>query len=162
MSFTRFHDDPARIQKRNLETSHLNDYIFNVPGNLNGAHPLYINDPHIRLQRTGMQQRTDMVGIDSMLRNMDRKLNRDNVKLNDYTDSFNPDSRIVKTMQIDDVLTSETRTTHPVFEYREKQTHREDFPLFNPQEHVSIPFLHNLDTNLLEKDHYNLRTYKKI
>ena len=33
MSFTRFHDDPSRIKKENIETSMQNQYIFNVPGN---------------------------------------------------------------------------------------------------------------------------------
>ena len=27
MSFTRFHDDPVRIKKENIETSAMNDYI---------------------------------------------------------------------------------------------------------------------------------------
>ena len=31
MSFTRFHDDPNRIEIKNLETSAMNSYVFNVP-----------------------------------------------------------------------------------------------------------------------------------
>ena len=38
MSFTRFHDDPNRIQKTNLERSAINDYTFNVTGNTKGSH----------------------------------------------------------------------------------------------------------------------------
>ena len=52
MSFTRFHDDPNRIQKTNLETSAVNDYIFNVPGNTN-QQLHFIEDPHIRAQING-------------------------------------------------------------------------------------------------------------
>ena len=35
MAFTRFHDDINRIEKTNLETTAINDYTFNVPGNIN-------------------------------------------------------------------------------------------------------------------------------
>ena len=68
MSFTRFHDDPARIKKENIETSALNDYIFNVPGNTNGVRVPHFDDPHLRLQKGGGHVMTDMVGVETMLR----------------------------------------------------------------------------------------------
>ena len=52
MSFTRFHDDPARIKKENIETSSINYYIFNVPNNITTSN-IYYNDPHIRMQHCG-------------------------------------------------------------------------------------------------------------
>ena len=33
MSFTRFHDDPARIQKQLQESTDQGNYMINVPGN---------------------------------------------------------------------------------------------------------------------------------
>jgi hypothetical protein len=34
-------------------------------------------------------------------------------------------------------------------------THRTEYLFHNPQSNVEIPFLSNLDTNILEKDYYN-------
>ena len=68
----------------------------------------------------------------------------------------------LKSKQNTQTITNETRSTHPVFEYREKQTHRPDILLKDPQQNIFIPFQNNLDTNILEKDYYTLKTYKKI
>ena len=42
MSFTRFHDDPARIKKQLQQTTDAGRYILNVPGT--GDKPYYIED----------------------------------------------------------------------------------------------------------------------
>lgn len=162
MSFTRFHDDPARIQKQNMETTAINDYTFNVPGNLLGSIPHYYQDPHIRLQKTGCEQRTNMIGIESMLRNINVPLNRDNKNINDYRKNTITKTNVVKSQTNTRTITSESRTTHPVFEYREKQQYRPDHLFYDPQKNVFIPFPSYLDTNILEKDYYNLKNYKKI
>jgi hypothetical protein len=161
MSFTRFHDDPARIQKQNIETSAMNSYIFNVPGNGSGVQSQYINDPHVRLQKTGMKQQTNMINIESMLRNIHVPLNRDDRNINEYNRNTTH-SKGVKTKEHNKSMTDETRTSHPVFEYRERQTHRNHILLRDPQENVFMPFKNNLDTNMLEKDHYNKKMHKKI
>jgi len=161
MSFTRFHDDPARIIKKNIETSSINDYIFNVPGNTMGIQSHYYEDPQLRLQKIGGQQYNNMIQVETMLRNSHVKLNRDHVRLNNYKrNSMNVSP--MKTKVIEKTITSESRTTHPVFEYREKQSHRPNILLEDPQRNIFIPFQNNLDTNILEKDYYNLKTYKKI
>lgn len=161
MSFTRFHDDPARIIKKNIETSSMNDYIFNVPGNTSTIQSQYFEDTHLRLQKTGGQQFTNMVNVESMLRNTHVKLNRDNVQLNEYKKNSLKASPI-KSVNVPQTITNETRSTHPVFEYREKQTHRQNILLRDPQRNIFMPFQNNLDTNILEKDFYNLKNYKKI
>lgn len=161
MSFTRFHDDPARIIKKNIETSSMNDYIFNVPGNTSTIQSQYFEDPHLRLQKTGGQQFNNMVNVETMLRNTHVKLNRDNVKLNEYKQN-SLRTMPIKSVNVKQAITNETRATHPVFEYREKQTHRPNILLKDPQRNVFIPFRNNLDTNILEKDYYNLKNYKKI
>ena len=152
--FTRFHDDPARVQKANIETSSINNYIFNVPGN----NISFVEDPHIRIQKGGASTHSNLIGIDSMLRNMYTPLNRDHVK---YTKN-NVSHRPINQGSISKCITSESRASHPVFEYREKQTHRPHVLLRDPQQNIFIPFQHNLDTNILEKDYYNLNKLKKI
>ena len=64
--YTRFHDDPARVQKSNLETSYMNNYIFNVPGNNDGGVVPFVSDPHIRIQKGGASVQDNMIVIDSM------------------------------------------------------------------------------------------------
>ena len=158
MSFTRFHDDPARIQKTNIETTSINNYIFNVPGNTGGAIVPFIEDPHVRIQKAGASTHTNMVGVESMLRNMYTPLNRDAVRYNKNQVSH----KQLKQSNITNTITSETRATHPVFEYRETNMHRPHILLEDPQQHVFMPFNNYIDTNILEKDHYNLNNLKKI
>jgi len=51
MAFTRFHDDPCRIQKALQESTGPGRYSIDVPGN--GISPSYMEDPYIRLQKMG-------------------------------------------------------------------------------------------------------------
>ena len=51
MAFTRFHDDPCRIQKYLEESSNIGKYILNKPGN--GDKPEFIDDPYIKIQNWG-------------------------------------------------------------------------------------------------------------
>ena len=53
MSFTRFHDDPARIQKSLEEIKSQEQYVFNTPGVGGGPFLPYLSDPHVRLQKWG-------------------------------------------------------------------------------------------------------------
>ena len=55
MAFTRFHDDPARIEKKLLESTGIGIYHLNVPGN--GL--TYIDDVNIRLQKWGANLQTN-------------------------------------------------------------------------------------------------------
>ena len=83
MSFTRFHDDPNRIQKTNLETSAINDYTFNVPNSVNSK-SVFFTDPHLRMQKNGTTLCRNMVDVESELFTMNRTLCRDNINRNNY------------------------------------------------------------------------------
>ena len=161
MSFTRFHDDPARIKKQNMETTAMHEYMLNVPGNSGGIKSHYYNDPHLRLQKNGGAIHTNMVNVESMLKNINRRIIRDDVKQNNYKNKVEH-NRKIPTENIEKVITSESRATHPAFEYREKQQYKPNILLTDPQKHIFIPFDHNLDTNILEKDYYNLKNYKQV
>ena len=50
---------------------------------------------------------------------------------------------------------NETRTTDPVWKYRELPQQRYDFVFDNPQKHVFKEFTSNLNTRELEKDYYD-------
>jgi hypothetical protein len=159
MSFTRFHDDPNRIQKTNLERSAINDYTFNVPGNTKGSHFFY--DPHIRSQKNGVPLYNTMVNVESTLKNIGRPLYRDNLHLNQYQryDSYN--GKVNPTQEVK-TITNESRASHPAWTYRVYCPFRKDYLFYDAQSNISIPFDAYLDTNILEKDYYNIKHSKKI
>lgn len=159
MSFTRFHDDECRIAKRNMETSAMNDYVFNVPGNLN-SQSVYFSDPHMRMQKTGGPIYRNMIGIENELKGLKMSINnKDSENYKSHSSSYYMKTGVSNK---DDEVVEESRASHPVFHYREMSTYFPEYPLLDPQEHVEQMFESNLDTNLLEKDYYNLKMYKKI
>ena len=159
MSFTRFHDDPNRIMKTNLETSAKNDYTFNVPGNSVG--PQLFLDPHIRSQKNGTPLYNQMIQTESMLKNMGRPLCRDNKHINQYQNYHSYSGQMTPNEQ-DKTITNESRASHPAWTYRVNNTFRPDYLFSDPQENLSMPFEAYLDTNVLEKDYYNIKNCKKI
>ena len=162
MSFTRFHDDINRIKKKNLEQSEVNNYIFNVPGNI-GLNNIgyYYNDPHIRMQKMGVKLNQNIVDCESELRSINKPINRDHINVNNYL-NYKTKVKEHSPENVNKTITSESRATHPVWNYRETNQYRPDYLFLNPQENVVLPFHNNLDTNILEKDYYNLKVYKKI
>jgi hypothetical protein len=148
MSFTRFHDDPCRINKQLQESTGLGRYMLNVPGN--GSKPIYMDDPFIRMQKWGGNLMTNTVNLESDLMGLSRNSNRDDVAANEYR------LNAVKTKQVQyksqNPSTDQSRATHPAWEYRDlEQTKYNILPL-NPQENVCFPFQNNLSTRIVEKD----------
>ena len=151
--FTRFHDDPLRIEKQLQQTTDIGRYIMNVPGN-NGDKPLYFEDPHIRLTQWGANLRTNTVNLESDLKGMSRKLNRDCKSQNNYMDKSVISMPLVYSETPSYV--QESRYSHPAFEYREVPNQRWDFPLMDPQLNICKQFENNLSTRILEKDYYKI------
>ena len=151
--FTRFHDDPLRIEKQLQQTTDIGRYIMNVPGN-NGDKPLYFEDPHIRLTQWGANLRTNTVNLESDLKGMSRKLNRDCKSENNYMDKSVISMPLVYSETPSYV--QESRYSHPAFEYREVPNQRWDFPLMDPQLNICKQFENNLSTRILEKDYYKI------
>ena len=156
MSFTRFHDDPARIIK-NLEISTFaGRYALDAPGS--GANPIYMQDPHIRMQKWGGNAMTGATEIENNLFGLTRNLNRDTFD-NLYSGSgpgksIPAECQVIPSRDTANSYTDQSRATHPAWVLRDAQQHRPDYPLFDPQEHIAIPFQNNLSTRILEKDHF--------
>ena len=66
MSFTRFHDDDARIKKQLQESTFAGRYQLNAPGP--GENLPFIEDPHMRLEKWGANNRTNGVDLESDLK----------------------------------------------------------------------------------------------
>ena len=161
MAFTRFHDDPCRIQKYLEESTNIEKYRLNVPGN--GNNPYYINDPYIRIQKWGGNLSQNQSSLHSDLLGLTRKLNRDTIKENNYVDYLNNNniySQINYPVHTNEV-THQSRYLTPAWTLRELDSNNTpyvpnnfNFLHMNPQEHICIPFNNNISTRIVEKDYY--------
>lgn len=151
MSNTRFFYDPSRTTKSLQQSTDPGRYILNVPGN--GDRPDYIEDPHIRIQKWGANIRTNSVNLESDLRGMSRQLGRDCLGKDNY------ETNVVMSDPISypstaKLTTEQSRAIMPAWTARDlEQVDWYTLPL-DPQENTCIPFLNNLDTRMLEKDHF--------
>ena len=155
MAFTRFHDDPVRIIKELDIATYSGRYALNVPGN--GSNPAYMQDPHIRLQKWGGNAMTMATDIENNLRGLTRNLNRDtfdNLYRGGKHTSTPAGSHTLLSGSTVNAYTDQSRATHPAWQLRDAQQHRQAFPLFDPQENTCIPFQNNLSTRILEKDYF--------
>ena len=152
MSFTRFKDDPARVNKYLEESTSVGKYHLNTPGN--GLNNPYIDDTHIILQKWGANLQSNSLLVENELRNLNRPLSRDlnayqrvNTQMYQYP---------VKHFNID-----ESRTSLPAWIFRDKDVVRSDYPSNETQMNKSnkIPFQNNLQTRILEKDFYTSKYY---
>lgn len=167
MAFTRFYDDPCRIQKYLEETTSIGNYNMNVPGN--GSSPIYFNDPYIKLQKWGGNLSSNKTDLESELFKLHRKLNRDTIKENNYVDYLNNHNVYTQNNSIinNSEITGQSRVSHPAWVYREinnfnKQDNEHYVPNnfkylhFNPQENICIPFHNNISSRMLQKDYYTI------
>jgi hypothetical protein len=150
MSFTRFHDDPHRIRKQVAESSFAGKYALNTPGP--GDKLPFMEDPQLRLQSWGANLMTNTVNLESDLRGLTRKYNRDLLNYNDYKmNSVSTDSVSFPTTES---FIDESRATHPAWMYKDLEQSRWEEPWINPQANVEKRFIDNIQTRILEKDYF--------
>jgi hypothetical protein len=165
MAFTRFHDDPCRIQKYLEESTNIGNYSINVPGN--GTNPLYFSDPYVKPQKWGANLSNNKTDLESDLFSLHRKLNRDSIKENNYADYLNTHNKyyINNYSSYDDEITSQSRATHPSWIYREINNfnikndtlsvpNNFKYLHLNPQENICIPFHNNISSRIVQKDYF--------
>ncbi len=150
MSFTRFHDDPCRMQKQVQESTGPGRYILNVPGQ--GDRPSYMEDPHIRMEKWGANLMKNSINLESDLRGLTRKINRDLVGVNEHASK--PSQSKKPKYPVSEASTEQSRATHPAWMVKDLEQSNWNYLHRNPQEHVNIPFNNNLSTRILEKDHF--------
>ena len=150
MSFTRFHDDPARI-KYGLEIStYSGRYSLDTPGP--GVNLPYLEDTQIRMQKWGANLMTNPINIESDLRGLTRQLNRDHQDLNNYKNTEVQTSK--NSYEKVDPFVDESRASHPAWGYRDLEQNRWEVPFLNPLVNIEKKFHSNIQTRLLEKDYY--------
>tara|TARA_Y100000741_G_scaffold262425_1_gene203010 strand:+ start:2388 stop:2888 length:501 start_codon:yes stop_codon:yes gene_type:complete len=165
MAFTRFHDEPCRIQKYLDETTTIGNYELNVPGT--GDRPMFINDPHLRMQKWGANLSQNKTELESDLIGITRKLNRDSIQENNYLD-YNYNNNLYNRNiypEHKDEITHQPRATIPAWTVREIDSintpNNFKYLFMDPQEHVSMPFHNNISSRIVEKDYYSTNTNYK-
>jgi len=153
MAFTRFHDDPVRIQKQLDESTFSGRYMLNRPGQ--GIHMPFQADAQLRLQAWGANITTNIIPLESDFRGLSRRLCRDHPDLNQH-ESFKQ-SVEQKTYGEANPFIEESRASHPAWMYRDLEQPRWEMPWINPQApvHTEMHFPNNIQTRILEKDYYH-------
>jgi len=146
MAFTRFSNDNARQKKKIEESVFSGIYHLNTPGN--GINNNYIDDVNIRLQKWGANLHSNTCNLESNMKGLNIPLNRGTIESKKTISNS-------KTYNTSNFNTDETRTTFPVWKYRELPQQRYDHLFNNPQDHVFQTFDNNLNTRVLEKDFYD-------
>ena len=149
--FTSFRNDPARI-KKNLEIStYTGRYMLDVPGQ--GTDLPFFEDTQVRMQTWGANLQTNRVDLEGELFSINRKISRDYNDQDQYK-KFIVDSNPIQSFSTKNPFVEESRSSHPVFVYRELETNRWESPWLNPQANLEKPFNDNIQTRILEKDNY--------
>lgn len=152
MAFTRFHDDPARIQKSLQESVYSGDYYINAPGP--GVYVPFQNEVQVRMQKWGANMYTNTVNLESELLNIDKKLGAH------AADRFDHIKQTVMTgpvaFPVTNPFTEESRATHPAHMYRALPHDNWSYPQLNPQNMATIelPFIADIQTRIIQRDHF--------
>ena len=155
MSFTRFRDEPDRIKKQLQQSTDVGRYVLNVPGP--GDKPLYMEDPYIRAQMWGGNIMTNTVDIETELRGLSRRLNKDTRENNYLSGDASVATRtneLIVCPTRGGSSVEQSRATHPAWMLRDLEQENWKMLHFDPQENVFMPFNNNLSTRILEKDHF--------
>jgi hypothetical protein len=150
MAFTRFHDDPARIQKRLDESTQIGMYHLNTPGN--GLSLPYMDDINVRLQKWGGNMQTNGFDIEQELKGYRRTEKYD-------TQTYkHPNTQSISYTNTN-FHVDETRSSLPAWTFREKAQYRPDHLFLDPQKNIFVPFENNTPCRILEKDYYKSPYY---
>jgi len=146
MSFTRYHDDAVRIEKRLQIGTNAGRYALMTPGP--GLSMPFIADPHYRLEKWGGNYLTNAIGIENDLFGMTKRSGHDDT---DYTKAAAYTS--VKSWPVEQrVLVEESRAILPAFQFREANMFRWETPIHDPQANVEVPFHYEMASRIIEKD----------
>jgi hypothetical protein len=150
MAFTRFKYDDCRTKKELQQSTDPGRWILNVPGN--GSNPCYIEDPQIIIQKWGANLRTNTINLESDLRGLTRPLNRDLVEDNNYkTHAVHSGNATYSNAS---PFIEESRASHPAWMYKDLEQSRWEAPFLNPLNGLEKGFHENVNTRILEKDHF--------
>jgi hypothetical protein len=147
MAFTRFHDDPVRIEKALEESTFIGRYQLDTPGP--GVQLPYIADPQMRIQRWGANLATDTTNLESQLFCLNRKL------LHNYDEPYNQPNiyhGTTRSYPLNNEHVLESRASHPSWMYRDLEQTRWETPFINPLANTERTFANNICSRIQAKD----------
>ena len=144
MSFTRFYDDPCRIEKHLQESTGACRYALNTPGT--GTQPHFMEDPFIRMEKWGANLHTNFIDINSDLRGITRSLRRDTETYESKRAHCEP-----KRYPSKNPGTDQSRASQPAWLLKGLENTRWDLPPYDPQKNVEIPFQTDTSTRFEQK-----------
>jgi hypothetical protein len=149
MSFTRFHDDPARIQKGLEQSTFAGRYQLDTPGP--GTQLPYFMDPQIRMQKWGANLASDTTNLESELFCLGRNLSHDYDKTYIESNLFHGSKQ---SYPINNNHVLESRASNPAWTYRDLEQVRWETPFINPiiKANLDVPFAENISTRIQAKD----------
>jgi hypothetical protein len=150
MSFTRFHDDPARIQKQVEQSTYTGMYRLTTPGQ--GMDLPFMQEPQVRLQGWGANFDNNIVNMESDLFGLTRPLNRDLPEVNDYKKYESLPGQ--PNYRSEDPFIQESRATNPAWMYKDLEQPRWEQPFLNPLNGIEIEFPYNIQSRIVEKDNF--------
>lgn len=149
--FTNIRSDNARIKKEMEISTYSGRYALDVPGP--GLDLPFMEDTQVRMQYWGANLKTCRVDLEGELFSINRKISRDYNDQDEYK-KFIVDSNPIQSFSTKNPFVEESRSSHPVFVYRELETNRWETPWINPQANLEKPFHDNIQTRILEKDNH--------
>jgi hypothetical protein len=149
---TRFNYDADRTRKSLEESTYIGRYLLNTPGP--GVNLPYMEDSQVRLQKWGANLMKNPVDLETDLRGMTRKMNRDLVGYNNHNVYTNTGIGSIASYPVHESFVAESRATHPAWIYRSMEHPRWEEPIINPQANLEKPFHDMINTRILEKDYH--------
>jgi hypothetical protein len=150
---TRFHDDPARIEKALEISTFSGRYQLDTPGP--GIEMPFFEDAQIRLQQWGANLCENVVDIENSLRGASKPLTRDGYVNKTPMPKFDREQYPKLNPFVE-----ESRVSHPAWSYRDVdyKYSRWEEPWINPQNWQTIDYVSdtNLGTRILEKDQHQI------
>jgi len=151
--FTRFHDDPAKINIQNQQSTDQSRWILNTPGN--GDRPEYMMDAYVIPQKWGANLWSNAIDVQSLLLGLDQPIGKDYLgktsrghNLTGTPNTYNNSNTL---------MTEQSRAIMPSWTVRDLPQVKTEYPMFDPQQNTTIPFPNYLSTRILEKDAYDSR-----
>ena len=157
MAFTRFKDDPARIEKQLQQQTDQGRWAINVPGP--GTNLPLMLDSHVLAQKWGGNLWENSIDVHSSLLGLNKQINRDNVNQKQFKRQSMKTSQVNYPTSSEFLTTEQTRAIMPAWTAKDLQQNHAYYLFENPQQNTEIPFVNYSSTRILEKDNFKRNTY---
>jgi hypothetical protein len=106
----------------------------------------------MRLQKWGANLHTNTIGVENDLMGLTRRQNRDHIDMNQHLK--HSATSTMSSYSSTAPFVEESRASHPAWMYKDLEQPRWETPWLNPLNGLEKDFNENIQTRILEKDHY--------